>query len=165
MPDLAHKAVCTTKAQNAESLTLRSPLQDFVGRSYFRKFAGFQKLYTINITGVVPPISEDENDLDRPRLEAKVTPARESYQQDPLFKAEVVDQLDPTDWLGGDSNYELYNDLTSARFIRSALFLTDAKEPQARLSETAQRDKLILRSLDRKVKVCALLPCPMLCEM
>ena len=51
---LAHQAVCITKAQRAESLTLQSPLADFMGRSFLRKFAGYQRMYTIGIIGVAP---------------------------------------------------------------------------------------------------------------
>ena len=148
---LAHQQVITSKADKAEFLSLSSPLESFVGKSYFRQFTGYARQYAMHITGVVPPVGE-ENDFNRPRLEAKVVPARESYQQEPLYKSEVVDQLDPTDRLQNNPSYEIYNNLTSARFVKSSHFLMDAKEPIARLSELTQRDDLSLKSLDRKLK-------------
>ena len=111
---------------------------------------------------MVPPIDDTENKLDRPRLIAKVTvsPARHTccaqlhlYIQEPIYKSEVVDQLDTVMQARLDENdsYKLYNNLTSARFMRSCMLLMDAREPVARLSELTQRDGLRLAALDRKL--------------
>ena len=149
--ELAHREVNTRQEWRDESLTLRSPLADFVGRSYLRQFTGCKELYTVKITGVTGAPAEGESELDQPFLEAKVTPATRGYKQEPLFKAEVVDQIDPSDRLEKSSHYQLYNQLTSARFIKSALFMMDARAPQARLSELTQRDNMSLKSLSRKL--------------
>ena len=148
--ELAHQSVCTTIAHKANCLTLRSPLTSFVGRSYLRKFEGYQQLYTVSITGVVDAVG-GENEFDRPRLQATVKPHQRGYKQGDLYKSEVVDQFDPTDRLAGCASFELYNKLTSARFVKSALFILDARGPQARLSELTQRDNFSLKSLSRKL--------------
>ena len=150
---LAHEQVCTTKAEKEACLTLSSPLESFVGRQYLRKFEGSNEAYTVEITSVVPQ-DGDENELDRPRLEATVTPVTRGYKQAPLFKSEVIDQLDSIVQKKLDANpsYQLYNSLTTARFVRGALFIQDAREPMARMSELTQRDHLNLASYDRKLE-------------
>ena len=135
------------------SLTLESPLESFVDRYWLQQFEGSGKLYTVTITGVAPPLDDNENTLDRPRLSAKVTPHTAGYKQDPLFKAQVVDQLEQTDKLKGNDSYELYNGLTSARFVATANMLLDVRAKLARISELTQRDSLNLNSLNRKLSV------------
>ena len=51
---MAHVLACTTIEEKMLSLSLESPLIDFVDRYYLTKFIGFgDKLHTITITGVV----------------------------------------------------------------------------------------------------------------
>ena len=152
--ELAHEAVCTTKAEKQNCLTLSSPLENFVGRQYIRKYEGYDRPYTVEITGVEPPLDDTENEFDRPRLVAKVTPAVRNYSQEPLYKSEVVDQLDTIvqKKLDANASYQLYNGTTSARFMQSGMLLLDAREPVARLSELTQRDGLNLAAFDRKLE-------------
>jgi hypothetical protein len=147
----AHQTVCTRVADKAECLHLASPPTAFVGRSYLRSFGGFRQMYTVSITGVRDG-ADSANGMDKPCFIAKVTPVTTSYIQEDLYKAEVVDQIDPSDRLNGNASYELYNSLTSARFVRSCLFLLDARCPQSELSELTQRDHVNLKSLRRKVQ-------------
>ena len=151
---LAHELACTTIEEKRLSLSLESPLIDFVDRYYLTKFTGFgNKMYTVTITGVVDePGHVGKNDFCGPMLKAKVTPCERGYKQEPLWKSTVVDQLDPTTAkFQTNPVYQLYNRLTGSRFLSSCTLIYDVRKHLARISELTQRDNLSQYSLNKKV--------------
>jgi hypothetical protein len=141
----------TTREERRLSLSLESPLADFVDRYYLTTFDGCgDKLYTVTITGVVDEVGI--NDLSGPVLKAKVTPHQRGYQQEPLWKSEVVDPLDPTTSKFREHPvYELYSQLTSSRFVASCNLIYDVRKHLARVSELTQRDNLSQYSLNKEM--------------
>ena len=136
--------------------TLRSPLESFVGQKYTRKYEGCgNTLYTIKVIRVAPADEDEKDDLNQPRLVCSVTQSTRGYstETETLHKAEVVDHLDTSVQadLDATEHYELYNSLTSARFVSSTLFVLDVRALLAQLSELTQRDDMSLKSLARKL--------------
>ena len=150
---LAHELCSTTKEEKRLSLSLESPLADFVDRYYLTQFTGYTQLYTVTITGVVDEPGEvGKNDFCAPMLKAKVTPHERGYKQEPLWKSEVVDQLDPTSSKFREHPvYELYNKLTGSRFLRSCNLIYDVRKHLARIFELTRRDNLSHYLLNKKV--------------
>ena len=115
------------------------------------KYEGYgDTMYTVTITRVVDDSGHvGKNGFCGPMLKAKVSPGREKLM---LWKTGVCDQLDPTsNKFRENTSYELYNQLTSARFLASCNLVFDLRQHLARVSELAQRDDLSQFSLKRKV--------------
>ena len=104
----------------------------------------------MTIIGVVDePGHVEKNDFCGPMLKAKAG----ADKLDDLWKSEVVDQLDPTtEKFRSNSVYQLYNALTSSRFLSSCNLIFDVRKHLARISELTQRDNMSQYSLKRKIK-------------